>query len=159
MKSDPVVIAQLNAVMKNHLTAMNQYFLHYRMLKNWDISEMAEASYKMSILEMKRADKLMERIFFLEGLPNLQNLGKLAVGDSVPNILKGDTKTNNQAIDTTREAIAVMEEKQDYVSRELLEETLDSQEEFQDYLDTQMWQIENIGLENYIQSQAGNGDD
>ena len=158
MKTDSEIITKLNEVLKNHLTAMNQYFLHYRMLKNWEVEGMAEYEYKTSIVEMKRADKLIERILFLEGLPNLQNLGRLAIGENVTEILDCDLKTETDNLQTTRDAIALCESKSDYVSRDLLEEYLDIQEEHSDWLETQKWQIGQIGIENYIQSQTKDDD-
>ena len=154
MQVDSAIVPRLNDVLRNHLTAMNQYFLHYRMLKNWDVKGMAEYEYKTSIVEMKRADKLIARILFLEGLPNLQNLGRLAIGENIPEILDCDLKTEKENLQTTRDVITFCESKSDYVSRDLLEEYLDIQEEHIDWLETQQWQISQTGLENYIQSQA-----
>ena len=154
MQVDSAIVPRLNDVLRNHLTAMNQYFLHYRMLKNWDIAGMAEYEYKTSIVEMKRADKLIARILFLEGLPNLQNLGRLAIGETIPEILDCDARTETENLQTTRDVITFCENKGDYVSRDLLEEYLDIQEEHLDWLETQQWEISRIGTENYIQSQA-----
>ena len=155
MKSDPQVIAHLNAQLKNELTATNQYFLHYRMLKHWGLNRLAKKEYDESIGEMKHADRLMERIFMLDGLPNLQDLGKLLVGESVPEILQGDLQLETAAQATIKDGIAYCETVRDYVSRDLLETILDDTEEHIDFLQTQLELLGKVGLENYLQTQIG----
>lgn len=155
MKGDPQVIVWLNAQLKNELTATNQYFLHYRMLKHWGFDKLAKKEYEESIGEMKHADALMERIFMLDGLPNLQDLGKLLVGENVPEILQCDLKLESSAQVTLKDAIAHCESVRDYVSRDLLENVLDDTEEHIDFLETQIELVGKVGLENYLQSQMG----
>ncbi len=155
MKSDPQVIAHLNAQLKNELTATNQYFLHYRMLKHWGFARLAKKDYEESIGEMKHADRLMERIFMLDGLPNLQDLGKLLVGENVPEILSGDLQLETGAQATIKDGIAYCESVRDYVSRDILEDILDDTEEHIDFLETQIELLAKVGLENYLQSQMG----
>lgn len=156
MKSlDPKVIDYLNAVLKNELTAINQYFLHSRMLKDWGLNRLGDHTYEESIDEMKHADALIERILFLEGLPNLQDLGKLMIGQNVKEILECDLRLEMQAMPDLREAIAYCEGASDYVSRQLFRDILDSEEEHVDWLETQLSLIDKTGLENYIQSQMG----
>jgi bacterioferritin len=159
MKSDPRVNQILNAVLKNELTAINQYFLHARMLRNWGVSRMAEYTYKESIDEMKHADRLIERILFLEGLPNLQDLGKLKIGENVKEILECDLAAEMEAMPTLREGIAYCETVSDYITRELLEDILEGEEEHVDWIETQFQMIERMGLENYIQLQSKGSDD
>lgn len=155
MKSDPQVISHLNAQLKNELTATNQYFLHYRMLKHWGFERLAKKEYDESIGEMKHADQLMERIFMLDGLPNLQDLGKLLIGESVPEILQCDLQLESAAQATINDGIAYCETVRDYVSRDLLQGILDDTEAHIDFLQTQIELLGKVGLENYLQTQIG----
>lgn len=154
MKGEKRIIQAFNKVLANQLTAINQYFLHSRMLNDWGLDDLGEREYKASIKEMKNADKVIKRVLFLEGLPNLQSLNKLLVGETTEEIIQCDLTFERQAIPLLREAIALCEELQDYVSRDLLESILDDQEEHLDWLETQEGLIENMGLRNYIQKQA-----
>lgn len=155
MKGDPKVIELLNAQLKNELTAINQYFLHYRMLKHWGLDKLAAKEYAESMGEMKHADRLMDRIFTLDGLPNLQDLGKLLVGEDTVEILNCDLKLEQGAQATVKEGIAHCEAVRDYVSRDLLQDILDDTEEHIDFLETQIELVDKVGVQNYLQSQMG----
>ncbi len=152
MKTDPKVLSYLNTALKNELTAINQYFLHSRMMKDQGFAELAAKEYEESIDEMKHADELVERILFLEGLPNLQDLGKLMIGETVPEMLKCDLQLEMDAIPLLREGIAYCESCHDYISRDLLQGILESEEEHVDWLETQLGLIDRVGIENYLQS-------
>ena len=154
MKGDAKVIEFLNACLKNELTAINQYFLHSRMLKDWGVSKLGDYEYKESIEEMNHADWLIERILFLGGLPNLQDLGKLRIGESVKEILECDLKLEEDAIPLLRDAMEHAEKVRDYVSRDLFGKILHNEEEHVDYIETQFELIERIGIESYTQLQA-----
>jgi bacterioferritin len=155
MKGDDKAIAHLQAQLKNELTAINQYFVHYRMLKHWGLDKLAKKEYEESIGEMKHADKLMDRIFMLDGLPNLQDLGKLNIAEDVPEMLRSDLALERGAQATIKDGIAHCESVRDYVSRDLLREILDDTEEHIDFLETQIELIDKVGLPNYLQSQMG----
>jgi bacterioferritin len=155
MQGDPQVIQHLQAQLRNELTATNQYFLHYRILKHWGFDKLAKKEYEESLGEMKHADRLMERILVLDGLPNLQDLGKLLVGEDVPEILDCDLRSERGAQAAVKEGIAHCEAVRDYVSREILEDILTDTEEHIDFLETQLDVLAKVGLQNYLQSQMG----
>ena len=152
MQGDPKVIEYLNKALGNELIAINQYFLHSKMFRNWGLKGLAEHEYHESIDEMKHADKLTDRILLLEGLPNYQHLGKLRIGESAKEILESDLSLEQDAVPTLKEGIAYCESVRDYVSRELLVEILESEEEHIDWLETQLELIDTVGLHNYLQS-------
>ncbi|MGV3481180.1 MAG: bacterioferritin [Sphingobium sp.] len=159
MKGDTKVIEYLNEALKNELTAVNQYWLHYRLLDNWGISRLAHFERHESIDEMKHADKLAERILFLDGLPNFQLLGRLKIGETVEEILQSDLALENEAIPLLKDGIAHCETVRDYVSRDLLADILESEEEHVDMLEKQFDMIKRMGLENYIQLQSKPAED
>jgi bacterioferritin len=154
MKGDAKVLQLLNETLKNELTAINQYWLHYRMLDNWGVKRLADYERHESIDEMKHADRLSERILFLEGLPNFQMLGRLRIGETVEEILKADLDLEREAAEQLKGAIAQCEKARDFVSRELFESILESEESHIDFLETQFELIERMGLQNYIQLQS-----
>ena len=154
MRDNPETIAYLNKALKNELTAINQYFLHSRMLKDWGISKLAKKEYEESIEEMEHADELIERILFLNGLPNLQDLGKLRIGENVQEILDCDLALEHDAIPLLRDGIEHCEKARDYVTRDLLQKILTNEEEHVDWIETQMEMIKQMGIQNYIQLQS-----
>jgi len=155
MKGDPLVIALLQAQLKNELTAINQYFVHYRMFRHWGFERMAKKEYEESLGEMKHADALMERLFMLDALPNLQDLGKLLVGETLIEALECDLKSERGAQATLKDGIAQAELSRDFVSREIFEHILDDTEEHIDFLETQLELVGKVGEQNYLQSQLG----
>ncbi|MEL6369873.1 MAG: bacterioferritin [Pseudomonadota bacterium] len=159
MKGDQKVIEYLNKALKLELTTVNQYFLHSRILKDWGLKRLAAIEYEESIDEMKHADHLIERILFLEGLPNVQDLDKVYIGENVKEILECDLKAEQRAHPLYKEAIAYFEQIKDYVSRELMARILESEEEHIDFLETQLGLIDKVGEKNYMQSQMHKGDE
>ncbi|WP_143871330.1 bacterioferritin [Catenovulum sediminis] len=153
MKGNKQVIDYLNKVLTAELTSINQFFLHARMFKNWGLNQLNEKSYKKSIKDMKQADDIIERVLLLEGLPNLQRLGSLRIGEETKEMLTCDMAFQVEQIGLLKEAIAACENAQDYVSRDLLEDILEYEEEHIDWIETQQYQIDNMGIENYLQAQ------
>jgi bacterioferritin len=158
VRGDPKIIDFLNLVLRNELTAINQYFLHARILRHWGVTKLGKYEYSESIDEMKHADRVIERILFLGGLPNLQDLDKLLIGETVKEILECDLKLEEKAIVDLREAIAYAETVRDYVSRDLFQDILEDEENHVDFIETQMELISRIGIENYIQLQSESAD-
>ena len=153
MQTTKEIIIRLNKVLTGELTSINQFFLHARIFKNWGLSQLDSHCYKKSILDMKQADQLIERILFLEGLPNLQQLQALAIGEHSLEMLKCDLDFLTRQLPVIKDAIAYCEEQQDYVSRDMLCEILSGEEEYIDFIEAQLYQIDEIGLENYLQAQ------
>ena len=158
MQGSSKVVSMLNKVLKLELTSINQYFLHARMYRNWGVDALNEACYKKSIEDMKQADELINRILFLGGLPNLQDLGKLYIGEHTEEMIKMDMHFEMEQLPVLKDAIALCESERDYVSRELLQEILGHEEDYVDWLEAQEYQIEHVGIQNYIQSQSSEGD-
>ena len=155
MKGEPKVLAQLNRILTNELTAVNQYFLHARMLEDWGFLKLGEKVYEESIGEMKHADYIIKRVLLLEGLPNLQDLGKLKIGEDVPEIFRCDLSVEMDNQVCLKEAIAICEGLADFVSREIFEKILEDTEEHIDWIETQQSRIKSVGLENYLQEHMG----
>lgn len=157
MRGDQTVIASLNAQLTNELTAINQYFLHARMYRHWGFERLGKKEYDESIGEMKHADKLMQRILVLDGLPNLQDLGRLAVGETVIECLKADLRLENEARAALVAAVTLCESTKDYVSREIVVDILEDAEEHIDFLETELSLVDKVGEQNYLQTQIGEG--
>ena len=157
MRGSAQIIAELNKLLKNELTAINQYFLHARMLKHWGFERLGKKVYDESIGEMKHADRLIERILFLEGLPNLQDLGRLGIGETVPECLNADLRLESAARTDLVAAVAACEAAQDYVSREIAVDILEDAESHIDFLETELELLEKVGEQNYLQTQIGEG--
>ncbi len=157
MKGNPQIIAELNKLLKNELTAINQYFLHARMMKHWGFERLGKKIYEESIGEMKHADRLIERILMLDGLPNLQDLGRLSIGETVPECLKADLLLESAARTDVVVAVGRCEAEKDYVSREIVVRILEDAESHIDFLETEIAMIDRIGEQNYLQSQIGDG--
>ncbi|QBL10393.1 bacterioferritin [Rheinheimera sp. D18] len=155
MKGHPRILSKLNEVLTAELTSINQYFLHARIYKNWGLKALNDICYKKSIKDMKQADQLIERILMLEGLPNLQALGKLRIGEDTPEMLQCDSEFQIEQLPLLREVIALCEAEQDYVSRDIITDILEYEEEHLDWLETQQYQIGSLGLANYLQAQLG----
>lgn len=153
MKIQTEIVVTLNKVLTSELTSINQFFLHARIYKNWGFSQLNDKCYKKSILDMKQADKLIERILFLEGLPNLQQLGQLSIGEETPEMLSCDYQFELNQRTILQQSIAICEQLQDFVSRDLLTEILEGEEEYIDWIETQQYQIEQMGIEKYLQAQ------
>jgi bacterioferritin len=157
VKGNPQIIAELNKLLKNELTAINQYFLHARMMKHWGFERLGKKIYEESIGEMKHADKLIQRILVLDGLPNLQDMGKIGIGETVPECLASDLKLETGARTALVAAVAHCETAKDFVSREIVVDILEDAEEHIDFLETEIGLIEKVGEQNYLQSQIGEG--
>ncbi|MDT8438294.1 MAG: bacterioferritin [Wenzhouxiangellaceae bacterium] len=155
MKGDSKIIEHLNVILKNELTAINQYFLHSRMLEDWGLNTLGKKEFQESVEEMQHADELIQRILFLEGLPNLQDMGKLRIGENVREVLQCDLELEHQAIPDLRDAIEYAEQVRDFVSRELFEKILVDEEGHVDWLETQIALFDKVGEQNYLQSQMG----
>jgi bacterioferritin len=152
MQGNPKIISILNQILTNELTSINQFFLHARMFKNWGLEELNEKAYKKSIQDMKQADQLIERILFLQGLPNLQQLGRLQIGENTTEMLQCDLNVETNQVAELRDAVALCEQERDYVSRELLASILEYEEEYIDWIEVQQFLISTTGIENYQQS-------
>lgn len=152
MQGHPEVLSAMQAQLKLELTAINQYYMHYRLFSHWGFGELGERAYKESIRKMKHSDRIMDRILILDGLPNLQDLGKLYVGEDVPEAIASDLKAEETSRENLQKAIAIAERERDYVTRELLHKLLDDTEEYLDFLQTQLDLIEKVGIQNYLQS-------
>ncbi|OZG71602.1 bacterioferritin [Hahella sp. CCB-MM4] len=158
MKSNDQIITALNGVLTSELTSINRYFLHARMYRNWGFEELNEAAYKKSIKDMKQADDLIERILFLESMPNLQKLDLLHIGENTEEMMECDLKFQLKQIKQLKDAIALCEQEKDFVSRSMLTEILEYEEDYVDWLETQQYQIANMGIQNYLQAQISDGD-